>query len=284
MSHPDASVRSICSGKTNFNTGEDLESYGYPSNGYSNENISVGGQDMDDMSSRLSQGSNYSVNSKNLKALGNLLPNNRESHRLYNLNSYTNISIASSGSDYQQNYMSPLGNSPIMGPSSPDSGPETNPSLIPFDSNSRLLSRNSTTSCLSTTATKDGIEGKKLHRHGPTHYSSNIIANMIQNANHGQQSGKLNSPGMDPFNIPLRSLPNSSTLRSSAANSPVPYHDRDTNVASQTSLKSTNAEVDGESGGKKTIDIESYSNAMPPVSLDEKINLLNTDRVNGSLD
>ncbi|CAH6723250.1 hypothetical protein CLIB1444_13S03686 [[Candida] jaroonii] len=43
------------------------------------------------------------------------------------------------------------------------------------------LSRNSTTSCLSTTATKDGVEGRKLHRNGPNPYSNQLIANMIKN-------------------------------------------------------------------------------------------------------
>lgn len=42
------------------------------------------------------------------------------------------------------------------------------------------LSRNSTTSCLSTTATKDGIEGRKLHRRGPNPYTNQVITTMLQ--------------------------------------------------------------------------------------------------------
>ena len=44
------------------------------------------------------------------------------------------------------------------------------------------------------------------------------------------------------------------------------------------SLQTTNAEFDGEPGERRMIQIEEYSNSVPPVSLKEKINLLDNDR------
>lgn len=40
-------------------------------------------------------------------------------------------------------------------------------------------------SCLSTTATKDGVEGKKIYRHGPLPYFTNVITNMVQQQQQG---------------------------------------------------------------------------------------------------
>ena len=57
----------------------------------------------------------------------------------------------------------------------------------------RPLSQNSTTSCLSTTATKDGIEGRHIHRHGPSAYSQNIISTTIGNGNQFRSPGQLHS-------------------------------------------------------------------------------------------
>ncbi|CAK9438786.1 uncharacterized protein LODBEIA_P30100 [Lodderomyces beijingensis] len=54
---------------------------------------------------------------------------------------------------------------------------KSNDHLMP-DPYSRPLSQNSTTSCLSTTATKDGIQGKRLRRFGPSAYVSDVISNM----------------------------------------------------------------------------------------------------------
>ncbi|CUM50560.1 unnamed protein product [Debaryomyces tyrocola] len=278
MSHPAASVKSIFSGKMNIDTPDELEPYEY-SNNNSYDNFSQNDAENDDMSSKLSQESNYSVNSKNLKALANMQPNGKANeNQFYSQNSYTNVSILSSGSDYQQNYVSSSVNSPNVERSS-ESIEGMNHNVLPFESCSRQLSRNSTTSCLSTTATKDGIEGKKLHRHGPTQYSSNIIANMIQNSNpypppppshqnrHIYTNTGMTSPPLKPYG-----------QKSSVTNSP--REDRDGVSITQSSIKSTNAEVDGETEDKKDIDIETYSNSIPPVSLKEKINLLNTDSIN----
>lgn len=281
MSHPAASVKSIFSGKMNIDTPDELYPYEY-SNNNSFENCSQNEVKNDDISSKVSNESNYSVNSKNLKALANMQPHDKSNNnQFYNESSFTNVSIMSSGSDYQQNYVGSSVNSPNVELSS-ESMNETNCNLLLFDSYSRPLSRNSTTSCLSTTATKDGIEGKKLHRHGPTQYSSNIIASMIQNANH-QTQNKQNFTNTDRANSPFKSSSNSYIHKSPVTNSPFAEQERDGIFVSQSSIKSTNAEVDGETEDKRGINIETYSNSIPPVSLKEKINLLNTDTINNDL-
>lgn len=115
------------------------------------------------------QGSdNYSVSLKNLRimALQKGASDNFEMQ-----SSSTNISLASSESDYQQAFNTDQ--EYLLDSSQRETG-NSEASEI-----SRPVSRNSTTSCLSTTATKDGVEGKKLYRHGPTPYFSNVIANMI---------------------------------------------------------------------------------------------------------
>lgn len=61
--------------------------------------------------------------------------------------------------------------------------------LIP----SPTLLRNSTSSCLSTTATKDGIQGRHL-RKGHNPYSNQMIANMIKNIDDRKRSLVLLSP------------------------------------------------------------------------------------------
>lgn len=68
----------------------------------------------------------------------------------------TNISLASEGSDYQQ----------VIGSLENAYGLDVEQlELSASEDISRPQSRNSTTSCLSTTATKDGVEGKRIHRH-----------------------------------------------------------------------------------------------------------------------
>lgn len=281
MSHPAASVKSIFSGKMNLDTPDELEPYDY-SNNNSFENYSGNEVDNDDVLSRDSEKSNLSVNSKNLKALASMQPNSRLNSPFYNQSSFTNVSIVSSGSDYQQNYVSSSVNSPNVALSS-DSMSELNHNLLPYESYSRPLSRNSTTSCLSTTATKDGIEGRKLHRHGPTQYSSNIIASMIQNSSHQNKYSHGNSEALGSTH---KSYPPAYTHKLPDANSMVAGQEREREAerdevsVSHSSIKSTNAAVDGETGDKKNMNIEAYLNAVPPVSLKEKINLLNTDTVN----
>ena len=70
------------------------------------------------------------------------------------------------------------------------------------ESSSRPLSRNLTTSCLSTTATKDGIEGKRLHRRGPTAFANSIIQGMFVDSKPELISGgdKLNMGNVELHN------------------------------------------------------------------------------------
>lgn len=90
------------------------------------------------------------------------------------------------GQFYRNPNLHPLQNATNLKQPIPHRGPGIDftppPELEPA---SRPWSRNSTTSCLSTTATKDGVEGKMLHRLGPTLYSNTIIANMLH---HQQES------------------------------------------------------------------------------------------------
>lgn len=107
--------------------------------------------------------------------------------------SSTNASLASSNSDYQNAYIATGANTGTSSPAFADGAFDTEVA-------SRPLSRNSTTSCLSTTATKDGIEGKKHHRHGHTPYFANILTNMLQQ----QQLNLHDSPHEAPDSPDLR--------------------------------------------------------------------------------
>lgn len=250
MSHPAASIKSIFSGKVNL-TDTDLAYDSTPKN--SSFDDDKNDYDMsdtypnrtklsfdDDFSEygipdrynipqmkSVSEGDNYSVSSKNLRIMA------MQKGELFNVpNSSTDISLASLGSDYQQEHVT---NDLEYNTDTDWSQPEVSVS----ESFSRPMSRNSTTSCLSTTATKDGIEGKKLHRHGPTPYSSNVIANMIQHQQLLPQPQRLylsQSSGMDNL--------------------------------------STATQNNGETVRKKLPDIDSLG---PPVTLKEKMNLLNRE-------
>lgn len=199
MSHPAASIKSIFSGKVNltdteFDDTSPLDSvrgsvpvstdeiHGYTNSRNDSQqefpdrtmvNINNGSCDDTLADPAFAQGRNpredsMLVSSKNLRIMA--LKAGDDEHTS---STSTNMSVASSDSDYQRAFVAEddflLDSSPEM-----DRG-----ELI-----SRPMSRNSTMLCLSTTATKDGIEGKKLHRHGPTPYFSNVIANMM----HHQQS------------------------------------------------------------------------------------------------
>lgn len=204
-----------------------------------------------------------------------------------NQTSSTNISLASSGSDYQRVAYLSNNTSRVNSPapltalklpqrvfgdpqyaSESENFDETEPNVrtpgeeyrqTVFYEDLRPLSRNSTTSCLLTTATKDGIEGKRFHRHGPTNYSSNVFAAMMQNQG---QNLNAESDGM-PFSISPVTLLESASARQNPDNS-----------FSQVSVSS---QLDGKSGKQATrID---YTTNAPPVTLKEKINMLNTDPV-----
>lgn len=259
MSHTSASVKSIYSGKVNLNTPEHPHTYDIDA-------LSNPSFDFDSLSNfGKSNGDNYADDSSTISSAADFL----------------------------------LGD-PLVG------GGSTAPVFMMEDSLnqsadplSRPLLRTSTTSCLSTTATKDGIEGKKLHRHGPTPYSSLVIASMIQHQQLQQQLQSLslqpnpqahpvpsvgaNAPNLlksGPNNQPpvksplLQALPG--PLRMSSSD----FYSMEPNP-SLASIKTTNAEFDGEGGlgGKTSIRIEEYPDSIPQVSLSEKIDLINTDAI-----
>lgn len=191
MSHPAASVRSIYSGKVNLDSPDEL--YNLDSNNNSSADVSSISQStsstnnqnlprvqLEDVSSSQSQ---HRVTSKNLKSLENSTltkPTSRFDSNNYN---GTNSSLVSTESEYQND---------LIDAESLDTEGDDDIIAAPLpldytDPFSRPLSRNSTTSCLSTTATKDGIEGRRFRRHDPTAYSSHIIAGMMQQQQQQQQ-------------------------------------------------------------------------------------------------
>ncbi|KAJ9095462.1 hypothetical protein QFC19_007572 [Naganishia cerealis] len=258
MSHPAASVKSIYSGKVNLDR-EGMDPYGYD-------------EDMDDIHDKIespsSHVSNLSVSSRNLRTLNDTMvqpPNNK---LMYKQDSSTNISIASSSSDYQNNVndLNDVTNLSvdITSDTSSPAGMDRNQETVQFEG-SRPMSRNSTTSCLSTTATKDGVEGKRFHRYGPSPYSAAIIQNMIQTHNLQEDYSPSYAAKPQLSGTPGYGIPFSPSVA-------------DLNNMSLVSLQTTNAEFDGEPGERRMIQIEEYSNSVPPVSLKEKINLLDNDR------
>lgn len=269
---------------------------------------------------------------------------------MYKTNSSTSLSLLSSTSDYQQQLAGGGGEevASTIGESRPrtpdrEISPEQDANMGSenyIDSFSRPLSRNSTTSCLSTTATKDGIEGNRLHRHGPTSYSNNIISNMVNannlananNANNansnlrptqiksplatrtaatyspvgstvspplpeqnnesttptpltpGSPGDKLNFANMELHNSIFKKqlingldggMDRSSSLLS-ATNDDDYDADSIANNYSQVSIKTTNAQMDGDSGASNHI---TGLASAPLITLREKINLLDTGAV-----
>ncbi|EAZ63767.2 hypothetical protein PICST_52416 [Scheffersomyces stipitis CBS 6054] len=287
MSHPAASIKSIFSGRVNLDTPEGMDPFEYNSSYNTNDNSFVDDDDNDMNGSNGSAGdhdSNYSITSKNLRTLSESFtqqqPNtNKEYLSATDANnkgrqfSDTNLSLASTASDYQQNYTDD--------PSETLSTPP--PDYLQADPFSRPISRNSTTSCLSTTATKDGIEGKRFHRHGPTTYSSNIIANMI----HSQQIQQMKEKQLQQQHqttpiLQVTSPPSVQTPSQSVVNdASVPDPDY-----SEYSARTTNAQFDGEGGLGGERNEQYFEKRLPPnyhmpppITLKEKINLLNTDSI-----
>ncbi|RCK56235.1 hypothetical protein Cantr_05017 [Candida viswanathii] len=188
MSHPDASIRSIKSGVLNLGSTDRLNDISNTSELSSTSHTPSSRQDqprdqIDDVSSSKSH---YSITSKNLKTLENRIPPKVIPGKVANNDiNGTNSSIISADSEYQNvfNDYDSFTNEDIE----EDDSLNVPQSLDYLDSFSRPLSRTSTTSCVSTTATKDGVEGKRFHRYGPTPYSSHILSNMLQQQQQQQQ-------------------------------------------------------------------------------------------------
>jgi hypothetical protein len=289
MSHPAASVKSIFSGKVNFDSMDDFDQ---------SSNLEFN-SDVEDSSSRFSGDSGNSITSKNLRNLSETLGNQR-AVKVIN-NSYSNVSNGSSESEYQHTSL--------------EGGiDQSGLDLLQPDPFSRPISRNSTTSCLSTTATKDGIEGKRFHRYGPTPYSSNIISNMMHQQ--AERPNELPVPGMTSPNLsnsnpgaerpvspsgffelsrPIKASPKTSSPYSKSALLLTPVESstldsiaRDKNY-SEVSIKSTFAEFDGESGLEDEKRKTFVENSLPaglsePPTLREKMDLLATEAVQTNRD
>ena len=217
-----------------------------------------------------SDNDNYSVSSRNLKLMMMQKGEVYDPH-----NSSTNISLASSGSDYQ----APLPNDTATCNS--DNNSQNGAFLS--ESFSRPLSRNSTTSCLSTTATKDGVEGKKLHRHGPTPYFSSVIANMLQQQQNQQQQQQqqqqqLSNPQDRPndnhhtFNPPQPPPNETANPHPRKQQTAVP----DLVALPVDDFLSVISQANGEQGNEQRVN-DYDSLGLPPVTLKEKMMLLNPD-------
>lgn len=300
MSHPAASIKSIFSGKVNLtDTGladvsdcneafqgidqsepsEGARKFASPK-GYHSDEEFYSELSFQDRGNRLSEppmistsvasdnGDNYSVSSRNLRIMS------MQKGELYDVhNSSTNISLASTGSDYQ----APLPNDT----GTCNSDISQNGGFL-SESFSRPLSRNSTTSCLSTTATKDGIEGKKLHRHGPTSYFSNVIANMIQQQQNQQnqqfqnqqfQNLQLNHELQTGLNIVSDEFKNENPVETPK----LPSSTLGFQALPIDDFLSVVSYTNGEPGKKLGKQLDSFS-GLPPVTLKEKMMLLNPDQ------
>lgn len=172
---------------------------------------------------------------------------------------------------FDQNYTTKITSSDSL--TSETNANEPNSLYIPSPS----LSRNSTTSCLSTTATKDGIEGRRIHRTGPNAYSNQIISNLIKNQNHKyNDSSELPAGDLDPsddfsYNSPIATPQRSPSLEAQtppAADTPMSEKFN----FSQSSLQTTDAQIDGERG--HNVDV---LGDQPSLSLNAKLSLLNKE-------
>lgn len=169
MADPDSSIKSIFSGKVSLNDTDD--EFG----SQILQNNKSAPQSSSNLGSMRPVGDHDSVSSQNLRFMAQA-DAGAGKNELFATS--TNVSVASSCSDYQHPFAADTDSFSLA----------TNQGLI-SEGISRPGSRNSMTSCLSTTATKDGVEGKKIHRHGPSPYFANVISNMV----HQQQA---NAPPM----------------------------------------------------------------------------------------
>lgn len=231
MSHPAASIKSIISGHTNLDSGFDdfMDDYNFGNEGSLNFNRS--GYSDDGSISRGSSLNNFRLGNDDFKGDSKRNDDNKNGDFVYRP---TNVDLATPPPEFLNSVLEPV---------------------------SRPMSRNSTTSCISTTATKDGFEGKRFHRHGPTLYATNIITNMMQQQRE-QQLQELQQPFIKPSFSPPDSTddPNQSLV----------------------SVQTTNAEVDGDTGisqDKREILFEKTFAKLPPVTFNEKMDMINTEEL-----
>lgn len=217
MSHPAASIKSIYSGKVNVSDMdndnmsradvspeygprhpmhlEDLDdscserSYTKESAIYGKEEgTNLYGKDGFPLKEVTSNSDNFSVTSRNLR----IMAIQKGTTGLTNLpSSSTNISLASSGSDYQQVYI------PDLDGYNSDS---SQAGIAGSDSFSRPLSRNSNISNFSTTATKDGVEGKRWV-HGLTPYMSQGTSGALHQQQQHQRGQALSLDSSNLFSF-----------------------------------------------------------------------------------
>lgn len=175
--------------------------------------------------------------------------------------------LISSVSDYQGAALEPQG---------PSKTSELELELGCLEPSSRPLSRNLTTSCLSTTATKDGVAGNKFKR--AYHPPLAVLLQAVQLPKPASHSQHATSPmAVDPMGDDLNTenmeLHNQNFRLAFDFESAV-YKDQESNY-SQVSLKSTNAQLDGDTGASSHLN---HMSAIPSVTLREKITLMEAGR------
>lgn len=270
MSHPEASIKSIYSGKVNLASADTPDISDYVMSGTKDRSF----RDNEDLVSFLSRDSSSSVGSKMMKNSSVVTP----PHDTARLLSYTNLSDASLGSESYQNGLSFQNISQIKSQQESDNNSvESNAVTYGQEPFTRPKSAASNTSCLSTTATKDGIEGKKVRKQGLPSISKNNLGSLPKNADPTAQ--KLLQEGFEsPSMSPKNSISNNA-VRSPQYSPLGRFYGQELSTMSQSSFRSTVAEMNGEAGDDRNLQFQREAATQPPVSLNEKINLISIENV-----
>lgn len=270
MSHPEASIKSIYSGKVNLASADTPDISDYVMSGTKDRTI----RDNEDLVSFLSRESGSSVGSKMIKNNSVMSPP-QDTPRLL---SYTNLSDASLGSEPYQNGLSFQNINQMRAQQESDNNSvESNVGNNGQEPFTRPKSAASTTSCLSTTATKDGIEGKKVRKQGLPYLLKNNLGSFPKNAD--PAALQLAQEG---FESPSKSLKNAMSVNAvrSPQDSPLNhFYGQELSAVSQSSFRSTAAEMNGETGDERNLQFQRAAATQPPVSLNEKINLISIENV-----
>lgn len=164
MAHPAASIKSLYSGVGNFTDSDYNETASLKHPRAFDDSPSVATPSYTSSAYDEARADPYLRTPANQRAQQSSTP--QDSMDWYdNRSNGTNLLLLSDYSDYQHSLI------PARAyPSDLDQL-----EVCPSENISRPQSRNSTTSCLSTTATKDGIEGKRLSRHAPKALFGNLM-------------------------------------------------------------------------------------------------------------
>ncbi|CCE85209.1 Piso0_004791 [Millerozyma farinosa CBS 7064] len=269
MSHPEASIKSIYSGKLNLASADIPDISDYVTSGTKERTF----RDNEDLVSFSSRESSSSVGSKRIKSHSVMTPPQDTPRSL----SYSNLSDASLGSEPYQNGLSFQNINQIRTQQESDNSVESNVGTNGQEPFTRPKSATSTTSCLSTTATKDGIEGKKVRKQGLPYLLKNNVGSFPKNAD--PTTFQFAQEG---FESPSKSLKSAMNINAVCSPSDSPlnhFYGQELSAVSQSSFRSTAAEMNGETGDDRNLQFQRATATQPPVSLNEKINLISIENV-----